>query len=41
MTGTGSCVYGIFSDKKTAKKVYDNLKDKYQAFICTSYNLKG
>lgn len=38
MTGSGSCVYGIFPNKQTAKKAYNNLKDKYQTFICVSYN---
>ncbi|MCI8833379.1 MAG: 4-(cytidine 5'-diphospho)-2-C-methyl-D-erythritol kinase [Clostridia bacterium] len=38
MTGTGSCVYGIFQNKEKAKKVYNILKDKYQIYICTSYN---
>ncbi len=40
MTGSGSCVYGIFENKKTAKQAYENLKNKYQTYICTSYNLK-
>lgn len=38
MTGSGSCVYGIFEDKKTAYDAYKNLKETYNAFICTSYN---
>ena len=40
MTGTGSCVYGIFKDKQSAKDAYIALKDKYQTYICTSYNTK-
>lgn len=40
MTGSGSCVYGIFKDKQSAKKAYIKLKDKYQIYICTSYNVK-
>lgn len=40
MTGSGSCVYGIFKNKATAKQAYENLKNKYQTYICTSYNLK-
>ena len=40
MTGTGSCVYGIFKDKQSAKNAYIALKDKYQTYICTSYNTK-
>lgn len=38
MTGTGSCVYGIFENKEKAKTAYNILKDKYQIYICTSYN---
>lgn len=38
MTGTGSCVYGIFKNKETAKLAYDILKNKYQTYICMSYN---
>lgn len=40
MTGSGSAVYGIFKDKNEAKKAYENLKDKYQTYICTTYNIK-
>lgn len=39
MTGSGSCVYGIFKDKETAKLAYDTLKQRYETYICTSYNL--
>ncbi len=38
MTGSGSAVYGIFKDKDTAKNAYEKLKDKYNTYICTSYN---
>ena len=40
LTGSGSCVYGIFKNKLAAKSAYKNLKDKYQTYICTSYNSK-
>ena len=40
MTGSGSCVYGIFKDKQSAKNAYIALKDNYQTYICTSYNVK-
>lgn len=40
MTGSGSCVYGIFENKEKAKQAYNNLKNKYETYICTSYNLK-
>ena len=40
MTGSGSCVYGIFKNRERAKLAYQILKDKYQTYICTSYNSK-
>ncbi len=40
MTGSGSCVYGIFKDKQSAKNAYIILKGRYQTYICTSYNMK-
>lgn len=36
MTGSGSCVYGIFKDKEIAKRAYKLLKQKYQTYICTT-----
>lgn len=38
MTGSGSCVYGIFENKEIAKTAYNQLKYKYQTYLCTSYN---
>ena len=38
MTGSGSCVYGIFKDKETAKLAYSTLKQQYEIYICSSYN---
>lgn len=38
MTGSGSCVYGIFRNKENAKTAYKKLKNKYQIYMCTSYN---
>lgn len=38
LTGSGSCVYGIFRNREDAKSAYENLKDKYKTYICTSYN---
>lgn len=38
MTGSGSCVYGIFENKEKAKLAYQKLKEKYQVYITTSYN---
>ncbi|MDO4474719.1 MAG: 4-(cytidine 5'-diphospho)-2-C-methyl-D-erythritol kinase [Eubacteriales bacterium] len=38
MTGSGSCVFGIFEDKETALSAYDALKNKYETYICTSCN---
>jgi len=40
MTGSGACVYGIFEDKELAKEAYNLLKQKYEVYICTSYNSK-
>ena len=40
MTGSGSCVYGIYKNKAQAKQAYDELKSKYEIYICTSYNRK-
>ena len=41
MTGSGSAIYGIFKDKNTAENAYESLKDKYQTYICTSYNSRN
>lgn len=41
MAGSGSCVFGIFKDRETAKKAYNKMKSKYQTFICTSYNVQN
>jgi len=38
MSGSGSCVYGIFKNKREAKKSYDNFKNKYQTYFCTASN---
>ncbi len=38
LSGSGSCVFGIFKNKEEAKEAYKNLKNKYKAYICTSYN---
>ena len=34
MTGSGSCVYGIFKDKKRAKIAYRNLAKNYETYFC-------
>lgn len=41
MTGSGSCVYGIFENREKAKSAYQTLKEKYEVYLTTSYNLKG
>lgn len=41
MTGSGSCVYGIFENKNIARNAYKVLKEKYETYICTSYNSKN
>ena len=40
MTGSGSCVFGIFESKNLAKTAYKNFKRKFETYICTSYNSK-
>ncbi len=40
MTGSGSCVFGIFKNKEIAKRAYNKLKEKYKTYICISYNSK-
>ncbi len=40
LTGSGSCVFGLFENKEIAQKAYQNLKDKYQTYLCCSYNSK-
>lgn len=40
LTGSGSCVYGIFKNKEDIKNAYKNLKNKYEIYMCTSYNSK-
>lgn len=39
MTGSGSCVFGIFENRKTALSAYEALKNKYETYICTSCNV--
>lgn len=34
MTGSGSCVYGIFKDKDMAKIAYRSLKQRYETYFC-------
>lgn len=41
MTGSGSCVYGIFTDRQIAKQAYKNLRKKYLTFITIPYEKKG
>jgi len=38
MTGSGSAVFGIFSNKEASKKAYNNIKKMYKTFWCISYN---
>ena len=38
MTGSGSAVFGIFSDKQSSKTAYNNIKKMYKTFWCISYN---
>ena len=36
MTGSGSCVYGIFKDKQKAKSAYKDLKKIYESYFCVT-----
>lgn len=38
LTGSGSCVYGIFKNKEDIKNAYENLKNKYEIYMCMSFN---
>lgn len=38
LTGSGSCVYGIFRNREMAKRAYKKMKNQYETYICTSYN---
>lgn len=38
MTGSGSCIYGIFKNKENLRKAYKNLKNKYKTYIAISCN---
>ena len=38
LSGSGSCVFGIFKNKSEIQYAYNNLKNKYKTFICLSYN---
>lgn len=33
MTGSGSCIYGIFDEKETAKSAFYTLKNKYETYF--------
>lgn len=41
LAGSGSAVFGVFENKEKAKIAYKNLKEKYEAYICTSYNKRS
>ena len=38
LSGSGSCIFGIFKNKEDIKLAYNNLKQKYKTFLCISYN---
>ena len=40
LSGSGSCIYGIYSDKKDIKNAYKFMKNKYnyEFYKCVSYN---
>ncbi len=38
MTGSGSCVYGIFKDEGMRDRAYEELKKDYQVYACRAVN---
>ena len=36
LCGSGSCVFGIYKNKKEAKEAYELLSKKYQCYLCKS-----
>ena len=36
MTGSGSCIFGIFKTRYKALKAYNNIKNKYEVYICST-----
>lgn len=38
LTGSGSCIYGLFKDEDSALKAFNKLKKSNEVYICTSYN---
>ena len=40
MTGSGSCIFGLYKTKEQATIAYNKLKEQYETYICSSYNSK-
>ena len=40
LSGSGSCVFGIYKDEESALKANEVLKNKYLTFVCNSVNMK-
>lgn len=40
LSGSGSCVFGIYENEKKAKEAYEKLKNKYEVYLCHSVNKK-
>ncbi len=40
LSGSGSCVFGIYRNKKEAKRAFELLKNKYEIYLCESINKK-
>lgn len=36
LTGSGSCIYGLFKTQKAAQQAYEKLKNKYETYITIS-----
>jgi 4-diphosphocytidyl-2-C-methyl-D-erythritol kinase len=40
LSGSGSCVFGIYENKKKAREAFNKLKNKYEIYLCKSINKK-
>ena len=39
MTGSGSCVFGVYEDREALRHAYNQLKQKHEAYVAISYNV--
>lgn len=38
MSGSGSCIYGVFKNRDIAKQAYYTLKERYETYFCIAFN---